>query len=428
MRIAILGFGREGKSVLRFIKKHPRYKKAEIEILDQKTDPDYLKNLECFDLVFRTPGIPYSHPRLFRARCNGVKFSSATILFFTHSPTRNIIGITCSKGKSTTATLIYEILKAAGKDVYLAGNIGESPLNITKKLKKTSWVVLELSSFQLHDLPASPHIAVVLDAFPEHLDHHKSVREYYGAKANIVRWQNPRDLVFFFADNPLTRSIATKGRGRKILVSQNSAPFVDPQDLKLIGAHAYRNAIMAATVARSLGIPDRTIVKTLKSFRGLEHRLEFIKNVSGVKFYNDSASTNPHTAAAAVGAFKNEPHILIAGGQDKGLNYAPLAKALKNSSTRLVILFGENKKKIHRAIKNRGVKIAIAENLSEAIRTAYKYTTKSYVLSSSAKGGSASGGKSCIVFSPGAASFDQFQNYADRGRQFKKLVKAIKAR
>lgn len=427
MRIAILGFGHEGKSTLLFIKKHPRYKKAEIEILDQKTDLNYLKNLERFDLVFRTPGIPYSHPRLFRARCNGVKFSSATILFFENSPTRNIVGITCSKGKSTTATLIYKILKAAGKDAYLAGNIGESPLNVIKKLKKTSWVVLELSSFQLHDLPASPRIAVVLDAFPEHLDHHKTVREYYGAKANIVRWQSSRDLVFFFADNPLTRNIGTKGIGKKIPVGKNAAPFIHPRDLKIIGAHAHRNAIMAATVARALGVPEHIIVKILKNFRGLEHRLEFAKKINGVNFYNDSASTNPHTTAAAVRSFTSKPHVLIAGGQDKGLDYKPLAAALKETNTNLVILLGENKTKIRKSLKQHGtrnMKIAMVKNLKEAVHFAYKYAKSlprrqaGYILNSN----------SFVVFSPGAASFDQFKNYADRGEQFKQIVKTLKAR
>jgi UDP-N-acetylmuramoylalanine--D-glutamate ligase len=174
---------------------------------------------------------------------------------------------------------------------------------------------------------------------------------------------------------------------------------------------------MAATVTRALGVSERVIVKTIRNFRGLPHRLEFVKNLGGVNFYNDSASTNPHTAAAAVRAFRNQPHVLIAGGQDKGLDYQPLAAALKESKTLFVVLFGENKKKIHRAIKKSGTKIAFAKNLRDAVALAYK-NTGSHVLSS----------KFFVLLSPGAASFDQFKNYADRGKQFKRVVKNLKPR
>ncbi len=422
-KLAILGYGREGKSVFGFIKKIPQLRRAKIEIRDKKLSKDYLKNLEQFDVVFRSPGVPYNLPELKMARKSGVKFLSATKLFFDYCPTKNIIGITGTKGKGTTSTLLYEILKAAGFDVYLAGNIGKSPLEILPKLKPSSWVILELSSFQLQDLEKSPRIGVVLDVFPDHQDAHLNLKEYYDAKTNVARHQKKNDVIFFFAANKLSRWTANKGDGKKNSVSENGFSIFEPADLKIRGHHNFKNAVMAATVARKLGIPNKIIAKTARAFRGLPHRLEFIKKIGGVSFYNDSASTNPHTSATAIRAFPDEQKILIAGGQDKGLNYKPLAQALKNSNTTLMVLFGENKNKIAKSlarIKNRELRIKHVGSLKQAIRLSYRFAknllhSKFYILNSAT-----------IIFSPGAASFDMFKNYADRGEQFKKIVKALK--
>jgi len=418
MNIAILGFGREGKSILKFLKKSPRYRGAHIEILDQARDKNYLKNLSRFDLIFRSPGIPYQTPALFRARCDGVKFSSATILFFEHAPTKNVVGITGSKGKGTTATLLYKIMKAAGKDVYLAGNIGKPALDILPKLKKGSWVILELSSFQLQDLPYSPRIAVVLDMFPEHLDHHKTLREYYGSKANIVRFQKPSDVAFYAKDNAVATRTAAKGKGKKIPIDTRSFSLFSQSELQIPGAHNLKNAVAAARVAQALGISDRVIRKATLAFRGNEHRLEFVRKIENASFWNDSASTNPQTTIAALNAFPGTPKILIAGGQDKGLDYRPLGNALRNSNAKLVILFGENRKKIQGAIKKSGIPVKFTANLSSAVLLAYrlaKLLPTPYSLLT-------------ILFSPGAASFDMFKNYADRGHAFKQLVKKLRTR
>ncbi|MEK7193251.1 MAG: UDP-N-acetylmuramoyl-L-alanine--D-glutamate ligase [Patescibacteria group bacterium] len=411
MKIAILGFGREGKSVLEFLKKSKQYKGADIEILDKKRDKNYLKNFERFELIFRSPGIPYNLPELRAARKKGVQFSSATKLFFAHCPAR-IIGVTGTKGKGTTSTLIYKILKAAKRDVYLAGNIGTSPLTILPKLKKGSIVVLELSSFQLQDLGESPQIAVVLDVFPDHQDSHLNLKEYYEAKTNIARHQKQSNSIFFFENHPLSRWIASKSRARKYPVDEKQFGLFAPEDLKIKGSHNYKNAVMAASVALRLDIRKNIIIRTAKSFKGLEHRLEFVTSLNGVYFYNDSASTNPNTTAAALHAFPDQPKILIAGGQDKGLNYAPLAKALKREPQTTVILFGENKRKINDAIKHPGANIQFATTLKDALQHAYSHAKKA-------------GGDSVILFSPGAASFDMFQNYADRGERFKTFVKEL---
>ena len=435
MKIAILGFGREGQSLLNFLKRRPEFRGAEIWILDKnrrtkipgrsRAHPSirtrlgkrYLSHLHDFDLVFRSPGITYLLPALVRARRRGVPFTSLTALFFEYCPA-TIIGITGTKGKGTTATLLYKMLKAAHRDAYLAGNVGTPALNVLPKLKKKSLVVLELSSFQLQDLAASPSIAVVLEIFPDHQDAHKNIKEYYDAKANIARFQSPRDKVFFFKHDRMSARMARVGRGKKIAVSDMRFKLFAPEDLVMPGYHNFKNAVMAATVARVLGVPTATIIKMAKTFSGNEHRLEFVRRVRGVAFYNDSASTNPQTTAAAAQAFADHPIVLIAGGKDKGLDYAPLARALNKTHVVRVVLFGENREKIQRAIHTANV--GLAPNLRSAVRIAYHtartVTTKQPL----------SRKPPIVLFSPGAASFDQFKNYADRGAQFKGIARKLK--
>ncbi len=430
MNIAILGFGREGQSTLKFLKKSPYFKNARISILDKKTDKNYLKKLNDFDVVFRTPGIPYNLPEIQKAIKNGVRFSSATDLFFDEAKKQKgvkIIGITGTKGKGTTSTLLYKMLKACGKNVLLAGNIGKSPLDLIPKLKKNSIVILELSSFQLQDLKVSPDIAVILNIFPDHMDSHKTFGEYINAKSSISKFQSPNSKIFYDASNKYSKLIARKSKGKKFPVQYNdiaSRKFLtcttcDVVHLtKMPGEHNLKNSAMAAAIAISFGCPKEKVAKIIKNFKGNEHRLEFVKKIKGINFYNDSASTNPQTTIAAINAFR-EPKILIAGGKDKRLDYSPLSKALKNSNTELVILFGENKNKIARAIKNSGVKIKMVKSLKESVNLAYK-TAESiqdtrYKIQNT-----------IILFSPAAASFDMFKDYADRGKKFKELVKKLR--
>jgi len=403
-KIAILGYGTEGKSVHRFLKKSSKFKGGKITILDKKRDRDYLKHIPEFDLVFRSPGIRYEQPIIRRAIKNGVEFSSAVKLFFDEFK-GIIIGVTGSKGKGTTATFIYHILKACDEDVYLAGNIGKSPLDILPKLKKTSVVILELSSFQLQDLHKSPRIAVVLDVFPEHLDYHKNFQEYIEAKKNIAVHQKRRDTIFYFRDNKLLKKIARFGKGKKISIPG-----------KTLGLR--KNAAMAATITSYLGCdPEKTFV-TIRRFRGMKHRLETVGKIGNILFYNDSASTNPHTAAMAIFTLSRKPGstILIAGGKDKGLNYAPLRRAIKESKhVDCVILFGENKRKIRKTLSS-VTKIKYAKNLRAATSEAYDTAKKIGKSSPIVK----------IILSPGAASFDMFRDYKERGEKFRVFVKKLK--
>ncbi len=410
MKIGILGgLGREGRSVAKFAKN--RYPKARIEILDQKISPDYLKDLESFDIVFRSPGVSFNKPEIRKAIEKGVRFSSATALFFEQAKGK-IIGITGTKGKGTTSTLLYKILKNAGKDVYLAGNIGKSPLNILPKLKRSSISILELSSFQLQDLKRSPHIAGILGIFPDHMDAHKNFKEYFEAKANIGKYQNPEDKIFYIASDKWARLAAEKSKAGKNPLFADKFSLFGPEDLKIPGPHHYQNAIMAASIAESLGVSKAIILKTVRGYKGLEFRLQQVMDWKDVKVYNDSASTNPQTAAAAVRAFK-ERKILIVGGKDKNLDYSPFAETLKNSGTEFLILIGENKNKIRRAVSGSGVKIKTAATLKEAVDIAYQ---KAMALKKA-------GLCPVVVFSPAAASFDMFKDYKDRGKQFNKLVK-----
>jgi UDP-N-acetylmuramoylalanine--D-glutamate ligase len=421
MKLAILGFGREGKALRTYLQR--KYPKQRIAILDKKIDPDYLKNLGDFDVIFRSPGVPYNLSEVQKALKKGVKFSSSTKVFFNEvAKTKKgiIIGITGTKGKGTTSTLLFNILKAAKKDVHLAGNIGTPALAILSKLKKNSIVILELSSFQLQGLGASPKIAAVLDVFPDHMDIHKNMKEYLEAKSEVARHQKKGDIIFFNSDNKTSALIAAKSKAKRVPVSEKKFNLFSPEDLKIVGSHNFKNAVMAAEISLYLGVNPEIIKAAIKKYRGLDYRLELVKEIKVrdkiVRIYNDSASTNPDTTAAAIKAFR-QPVFLIAGGKDKKLDYKTVYKALQRSSVKEVVLFGENKNKIKEAIRDSGVKINIAGDLLTALNEALN-AAKRYLISNPEK-------RAEIVFSPGATSFDMFKDYEDRGGKFNDLVREL---
>ena len=447
MTIAILGFGREGQSLLKFLQRPttrrnlakliPALKswgaaKPTIWILDK--DPnlkiprglksvlgkEYLDRLEQFDLIFRSPGISYRHKSIERALRLGKTVSSATKLFFDAADKigAQIIGVTGSKGKTTTATLIYEMLKSAKLNAHLGGNMGRPALDLLPKLKRKSWVVLELSSFQLQDLHVSPPIAVLLDVFPEHLDFHRSLAEYYAAKGNICRFQTAGNKAFYLGHNPITSWLAGTCKGQRIEVTERDFNLFTPADMQIRGQHHFRNAVIAARVAAALGVKTEIIQQTIRRFRGVVHRQEIVRETKGregiIRWINDSASTNPHTAAAAVNAFRGTPHVLIAGGQDKNLDYRPLTETLRRSlDTKLVVLLGANREKIARSLAGLPIHVVQVKNLRAAAEQAYRAIKKE------------PGEEKVILFSPGATSFDMFKNYAERGEQFKKVVASL---
>lgn len=426
--IAILGFGREGEAVLRYIKTSRCYPGSSITVLDHDEHlkiprgarailgPRYLQHLKNFDLIFRSPGIPYNTKEIRDAIRSGVQFSSATKLFFEHAK-GTIIGITGTKGKGTTSTLLYQLLKTAKKDVHLAGNIGVPAITLCQKLKKSSIAVLELSSFQLQDLACSPHVSITLDIFPDHMDAHRDFEEYIAAKSSIAKFQKTNDVIFYASDNPHAAYIALQGIGKKICVSPHDFNLFLPQDVRIPGVHNFKNAVMAATVARYFGVPDKKIIAITKKFRGLPHRLEIVRD-GAIRFINDSAGTNPHTTAAAVRAFSG-PLVVIAGGKDKGTPFEPFAKSVVTSpNVKYIILFGENKKKIRDALSDVECQISdVADTLREATLIAYKQAKLLAAHSAT---------PITILFSPGSASFDLFTDYKDRGEQFKKIVSRLR--
>jgi UDP-N-acetylmuramoylalanine--D-glutamate ligase len=449
-KVAVLGLGVEGKDLVEFLLK----KKADVSVFDQKDEEkldfskldkkalnlflgkDYsLDKLVKFDVIYRSPGVYRYLPQLVKAGKRGVEISSAVKLFFELSPSK-IIGVTGTKGKGTTATLIYEILKKAGKKVFLAGNIGKPYLALLPKLTKDSWVVLELSSFQLIDIAQSPHIAVVLNITVDHLDWHKDKKEYVRAKENIVRNQKETDYAVINADYKTPKSFVkiTKAKtyffSRKsivngcysskgqIVLSQGKQKEVvgKVENLLLRGEHNLENVTASVLAARIAGADIKSIKEAVFSFKGLEHRLELVGEIDKISFFNDSFATGPQPTIAAVESFF-EPTTLILGGSEKGLDYTELGRKIaerKNISN--IILIGEVAGKIRLSLKKAGFKgkiISLGKSSMERIvKKAFAITPKGGV----------------VLLSPAAASFDMFENYKDRGEKFKKVVKILGAK
>ncbi len=394
----------EGQSLLQYLKKHDA--EADITLLDKKLDLNYLSNLEQFDLIYRSPGVLYNLPEIQRAIKKGVKFSSPTNLFFEKAKGK-VIGITGTKGKGTTTRLVYEILKNAGLDVYLGGNIGEAATNILDQLTDNSIAVLELSNVQLWDIKYSPHIAGVLGIFPDHLDWHKNFREYLGTKFGITKFQKTDDFVFYIESNKFAKRVAKKSKGHKIAVDPESIKI----PLAMPGEHNRKNAAMAAAICAHVGVRPEIILETIKNYKGLPYRLTEVATKAGVTYFNDSASTNPQTTCAAIKAFPGRKKILIAGGSDKGLDYKLLRDVLKGEQdVKLVIIYGANREKIKYSLEDAMPIKVVSGPLKEVIELAHR---------------SASDGD-IVVFSPGAASLDMFANYKERGATFDEIVKNIK--
>lgn len=422
-KIAILGYGVEGQATHEYLRKH----NLDAEILDKNNDVDYLSKIKNFEVVFKTPGISPLTPELVAAKNAGVVFTSQIEEFFDLCP-GEIIGITGTKGKGTTSTLIFDILKAAGKTVFLGGNIGVPAISFLDDLQFDSVTVLELSSFQLQTLQKSPHISVVLNITSEHLDYHKDTAEYREAKSNIVSHQEGDDFAVINDDYDVSRNFAAKTRATKYFFSRNhqvegcyvndkdeillnvegeKAKIADFSDLKLRGRHNLENVTAAILASYLAGATPEAIAEVVKSFVGLEHRLELIAEAGGVRYYNDSFSTVPETAIAAIDSFE-EPIVLIAGGSNKYSDYTQLGKKIAGAKVKAVILIGEMAEQI---------KSSIPESFSGEIVTGLtKMTEIVQKTSELAEPGDV------VLLSPACASFGLFENYKDRGDQFKTEV------
>lgn len=383
-RVLVLGFGREGKVTLDYFKKH--HPEIKIGIADQNDGKNYLDNLKDYDVIIKSPGIPFL-PEIKKAQSKGKMITSATQIFFDNFKGQ-IIGVTGTKGKSTTASLIYEVLKKGGLDVYLVGNIGKPALELLDQLNKNSIVVYELSSFQLEDLNKSPHIAVITNLYPEHLDHHGNFESYRDAKLNITKYQTEKDYLI------CNKDIEIESKAQKI-------PFTPTNNLD--------DAIPAKLIGELFKIPEEKINQAIKDFKPLPHRLEFVGEFKGIKFYNDSLATIPQATIGALQALGEDVETLIAGGFDRGIDYSILGEAIAGSGIKTLILFPDTGEKIIKAcIKYQvsSIKYFNADNMKEAVKLAFENTESGKI----------------VLLSPASSSFNLFKDYADRGDQFKKYV------
>jgi UDP-N-acetylmuramoylalanine--D-glutamate ligase len=434
MKIAILGFAGQGQSAFEYWNRDGN----ELTICDRdenqavpsgaqtKLGDNYLADLDQFDLLVRTPAL---HPRdIVTANPKSPnileKVTTNTNEFFSVCPTKNVIGVTGTKGKGTTSTLIAKMLEAAGKRVHLGGNIGIPPLELLKNdIKPEDYVVLELANFQLIDLRYSPRLAVVLMVEPEHMDWHEDIEEYIAAKQQMFINQEENDIAVYYAKNENSVSVADASLGIQIpyfaepgAVVANDAITIGDQiicgvnELKLLGRHNWQNVCAAVTAVWQVA-PDASAIRQVSTtFTGLEHRLEFVADIDGTKYYDDSFGTTPETAMVAIEAFA-QPKVVILGGSDKGASFEGLAQIVKKNNVRQVIAIGERGPAITAALDKAGF-----TNVTKGADTMPAIVEQ-------AKNAAQPG--DVVLLSTACASFGLFKNYKDRGEQFQSAVKSL---
>ena len=442
-RVLVLGLGVSNRPLVRLLLRYgietvgcdktPR-EALDDEVLELERDglslhlgEGYLTGI-AGDVAFRTPGLHPLKPELCALRAAGTEITSEMEAFFEVCPCR-IIGVTGSDGKTTTATLIAEMLRHAGRKVWLGGNIGTPLLDRADEMEPTDSVVLELSSFQLMDLRRSCHIAVVTNLAPNHLDIHRSMEEYIAAKKNIFLHQGADDTLILNADNALTAGFAPEAAGAVCFFSRQTGqpngawfdgetvyldgrPLLKREKILLPGVHNVENYMAAILAVRGL-VSDGDIRAVAAQFGGVEHRIELVRERNGVRFYNDSIASSPSRTIAGLRSF-DQKVILIAGGYDKHLSYAPLGDEIP-SHVRLLICTGATAQKIADATRQASdyreghPKIRMIDDFYAAIHAAADAAQPGDV----------------VLLSPAAAAFDKFKNFMVRGREFKKTVMAL---
>ena len=448
-KVAVIGLGVSNIPLLDYLHE----KKAEVTVFDEKTieeipkeivnkiteysfsfslGKNYLEKLKGFALIFRAPSCLPTVPELEQEANRGAIVTTEIEMLMEMCPGK-IIGVTGSDGKTTTTSLINHILKQAGYSTYLGGNIGIPLFTKLNLMRPEDIIVLELSSFQLMGMQVSPNISVITNITPNHLNIHKDYEEYINAKKNIFKYQNEEDTLILNYDNEITRNCENEAKGKTIFFSSkeklDNGYIVDEDKIKecedklrkhlldtnylfLKGVHNYEN-ICAAIAATSSLVDMDTIVTAVKSFHPVSDRIEFVRNIDGVDWYNDSASSSPTRTIAGLNAFKEEI-VLIAGGYDKNLDYTPIAKPIVDK-VKTLVLMGQTSGKIFDVVKqelekeNKTLDIYMCEDINSAIQTANK----------NAKSGQ------IVLFSPASASFDMFKNAVERGKIFKKLVNEL---
>ena len=388
-----------------------------------------LSELKGFDLIFRSPSCLPTRTELVEEENRGAIVTTEIELLMKMCPCP-VIGITGSDGKTTTTTLIYKILKNAGYNCFLGGNIGIPLFTKLNEMTPEDIVVLELSSFQLMGMQVSPQISVITNITPNHLNIHKDYEEYIDSKKNIFRYQDKGGTLILNYDNVITRACESEANGNVIFFSSKEKldngyivdediikecddkvrkHILDTKQLLIKGKHNYENICAAIAATKDL-VPIEKAVQTIKEFTGVEHRIELVRTIDNVRWYNDSASSSPTRTLSALNAF-DEEIILIAGGYDKKLDYEPLANPIVDK-VKALILIGQTSEKIFNAVKDeldlehKYMDIYQCDTLEQTVQIANKIAKPNQV----------------VIFSPASASFDMFKNFADRGNQFKNLV------
>lgn len=419
MKIAILGYGAEGQSAATYFQKRHH----DTIIFDHFKDQDIKDfHLENYDLVMRSPSV---HPQ--------ANWSGVTKYFFAHCPCP-IIGITGTKGKGTTCTMLRDLLQKLQQTVWLVGNIGTPALDVLDQISPQDVVIYELSSFQLWDLEQSPHIAVVLKIEPDHLNIHDDFQDYTNAKANIAKWQNKNDFCIYYQNNPTSVKIAETSPAQKLAFPiQNSRQKLDKllDSLSVVGEHNREDAeaaLIAAACFYDMTLSDfvhahfEALKNALHDFRSLPHRLEFLRTLNQVDYYDDNFSTTLPSTLVALEAFKHQPIIHIVGGRDKTENtdLPALAQLIKNY-TKKAILIGESGQELAKILPTGH--FILADSLQTAVLEAQKIAEE---LSTKTSSDISAKTRPVVLMSPAAASFDMFKNVYDRGMQYQKIVQELR--
>lgn len=448
-KVAVIGLGVSNLPLLDYLAS----KKAKVTIFDEREKEkmdtemltqinqyqftsywgkDCLTKLTGFDVIFRSPSCLPTKSELIKEANRGAMITTEVELLMKMSPCQ-IIGVTGSDGKTTTTSLIHAILEKAGYHTYLGGNIGTPLFTKLSEMRPEDKLILELSSFQLMGMSVSPDIAVITNITPNHLNIHKDYQEYIQAKKNIFNYQRETGIVVLNADNEITKNCAKEVKGKVIFFSRKTklenGYWVDEPMIKkcedgvrmhllntnevlLKGAHNYEN--IAAALAATENLVDSDIaVEAVREFHSVEHRLELVREIDGVKWINDSVSSSPTRTMAGLNAFQEEI-VLIAGGYDKNLDYTPLAKPIVEK-VKTLLLLGQTSGKIFDAVKkeledqNRTLDIYVCGDLKQTVQLAKKVAKRGQV----------------VLFSPASASFDLFKNFADRGEKFKAEVNLL---
>ena len=414
--VCILGYGREGQAMLSAIERAgidcamtiaDQNPQTELQTTNYKlqTGHNYLRDLDRCDVIIRSPGIfPCKELEAVQNR-----ITNSTQIFLDEASAAGavIIGVTGSKGKSTTTSLIYAILKAGKKDVSLVGNIGKPAIDYVREANPNKFFVQEMSSYQLMDSTSSPKIAVVTAFFPEHLNYHGSLDAYRNAKAHITRFQKKGDIVFFNAQSEGARAIAKEGKGEKYAFTPEDAPL-ELTETKLMGAHNLGNIAAAFLVGKHLEIPNEVSKNAIREFKSLPHRLQPCGEHHGIEWVDDAISTTPESTMAALDALGKDVATLILGGQDRGNDFSELADHIARSSVTTVILMGESGTHIRGALERAAALVNIyeANMMEQVISLAKMHTSK---------------GKTCLL-SPASPSYGLFKNFEERGNAFLKAI------